>query len=267
MVRVAHRFITSSSAKDCRENSALVKFGFMCKRRYLSIVALFILASFSLLMVAQATQSGSSQQEARAAKSEAANPGNSNTLEIVKIVAAGIAFCVGLCQYRAAQRWKRVEFVAAEMKLFFEDEAVKAALAMLDWSQREIALHRHRDPNDHKTDWVTYEITASALNTDPDATYDPIQTPIREIFDAFLAHLERFESFVQAKVVKESDLDPYLHYWTRLLSGNDEKSPLVRQRLLPQLWTFVSHFRYTKVVKFVSRYHELTPELKTKARA
>jgi len=36
-------------------------------------------------------------------------------IEIAKILGALLAFAVGLRQYREAQRWKRVEFVASEM--------------------------------------------------------------------------------------------------------------------------------------------------------
>jgi hypothetical protein len=193
------------------------------------------------------------------------NLSSPGSLEIVKITGAAIAFCVGLWQYRGAQRWKRVEFVASEMKAFFNEESTKAALFMLDWSQKEIELYRHRDTNDHRKEWVTYAIVASALNTHPDATYNDVQSPIREIFDNFFASLERFENFIESGVVTEKDLSPYLHYWTKLLSGNDEKSPVVRRELLPQLWAFVSHYRYTKLLNFVNRYDKLVPELQAKA--
>ncbi|HEV7674773.1 MAG TPA: hypothetical protein VGQ12_09600 [Candidatus Angelobacter sp.] len=188
-----------------------------------------------------------------------------NVLEIIKVSGAAIAFCVGLWQYSRAQRWKRVEFVASEMKSFFNDESTKAAMFMLDWSQKEIELYRHRKPDDDRAEWVTYEIVASALNTHPDATYDEVQSPIREIFDSFLGSLERFESFIESGVVDQEDLRPYLHYWTKLISGNDEKFPLVKRKLLPQLCTFAAHYRYKKVLNFVNRYDKLVPELQAKA--
>src|SRR5437763_11822396 len=55
-------------------------------------------------------------------------------------VAALIAFIVGLAQYRHAQRWKRAEFVAKEIKELKSDPAIRNALLMLDWNERYIEL-------------------------------------------------------------------------------------------------------------------------------
>ena len=51
-----------------------------------------------------------------------------------------IAFLAGLTQYRRAQRWKRAEFVAGEMKEFKADPWVRNALLLLDWNERAIDL-------------------------------------------------------------------------------------------------------------------------------
>ena len=182
-------------------------------------------------------------------------------VELMKMIGGGLAFLIGLWQFRRAQRWKRVEFVAGEAEKFFNDESVKAALAMLDWSQKSIALFRYRDPNDTRLIWVTYQLVAGSLSTNPNQTYDSKSTAIREIFDRFLTSIERFENFIQAGVVKESDLRPYFHYWTNLLSGSDKKSPRVTAELLPQFWRFVTHYGYGKVVHFVKRYDNLATEL------
>jgi hypothetical protein len=49
----------------------------------------------------------------------------SERIEFAKIAAGAIAFALGLWQYRRNQKWKRLEFVAGEMKIFFDDPAVK----------------------------------------------------------------------------------------------------------------------------------------------
>ena len=59
--------------------------------------------------------------------------GFSNWLEILKLLGAGVAFGIGLNQYRKSETWKRLEFVAAEMRAFYDDAAVKLAMGMLDW--------------------------------------------------------------------------------------------------------------------------------------
>src|ERR1041385_5454237 len=50
------------------------------------------------------------------------------------------AFLGGLMQYRRAQRWKRAEFVANEMKDFKADSMVRNALLLLDWNERAVLL-------------------------------------------------------------------------------------------------------------------------------
>jgi hypothetical protein len=44
-----------------------------------------------------------------------------NQLKMAALLGASAAFMVGLIQYRKAQRWKRMEWVAKEMDVFFAD--------------------------------------------------------------------------------------------------------------------------------------------------
>jgi hypothetical protein len=37
----------------------------------------------------------------------------------------------------SSEAWKRLEFVAAETKTFYDDTAVKAAMMMLDWRKKK----------------------------------------------------------------------------------------------------------------------------------
>jgi hypothetical protein len=62
---------------------------------------------------------------------------------------------------------------------------------------------------------------AAALGTNPEARYDKTQSAIREIFERLLEFLARFEGFLEAGAVKERDLNSYLDYWMKLISGND----------------------------------------------
>jgi hypothetical protein len=58
----------------------------------------------------------------------------------VALLGTGVAFVAGLVEYAGAQRWKRSEWVAQEMRQFFGDEAVRRALLMIDWGEREITF-------------------------------------------------------------------------------------------------------------------------------
>jgi hypothetical protein len=176
-------------------------------------------------------------------------------MDIAKIVGAGIAFWIGLQQYRRSQLWKRLEFVSAQMKIFFDDSAVRATMQMLDWRKKDIQLFKARGEDNEV--WVTvyYELVAIALGTDPAKHYDDEQSAIRDLVERFLEYLARFEGFLRTKVVEPQDLDPYLDYWVKLLSGRDDHSPEVTRLVLPSLWKFIDYYGYQDVRRFVNRYH------------
>lgn len=186
----------------------------------------------------------------------------SNWMEILKLVGAGVAFGIGLQQYRKSETWKRLEFVAAEMRAFYDDAAVKLAMGMLDWRRKEVALYKYREENDFARVTVDYAIVANALGTDPDKTYDKVHSAVREIFERLLEFLARFEGFLAAGVVKQTDLDPYLDYWIKLIAGQDAHSPEVTQQVLPSLWKFIDFYAYRDVRRFIGRYELVRfPEL------
>jgi hypothetical protein len=120
----------------------------------------------------------------------------SNWMDILKLVGAGVAFGIGLQQYRKSETWKRLEFVAAEMRAFYDDTAVKLAMGVLDWRRKEVALYKYRGENDFGRETVDYAIVANSLGTDPDKTYDKVHSAVREIFELFLKFLARFEGFL-----------------------------------------------------------------------
>lgn len=187
----------------------------------------------------------------------------SNWLETLKLVGAGAAFSIGLYQYRKSEAWKRVQFLADEMKSFYDDPAVKLAMGMLDWRKKEVPLFRHRGGKDaDDLVVVDYALVASALETDPTLTYNKNQCAIREIVERFLEFLARFEGFLATGVVNRDDLVPYLDYWVKLIAGQDAHSPEVTKQVLPSLWKFIDFFGYRDVRRFVGRYETVKfPEL------
>ena len=188
--------------------------------------------------------------------------GFSNWVEILKILGAAAAFWIGLSQYRRSEAWKRLEFVAAEMKTFYDDAAVKLAMGMLDWRKKEIALYKYRGENDFAREVVDYAIVASALSTEPEKKYDKVHSAVREIFERFLEFLARFEGFLATGVVEQTDLNPYLDYWIKLIAGRDSHSPEVTAQVLPQLWKFIDYYGYRDVRRFIGRYETVAfPEI------
>ena len=187
----------------------------------------------------------------------------SNWIEILKLVGAAAVFWIGLSQYRRSEAWKRLEFVAAEMKCFYDDVAAKLARGMLDWRRKEVALFKYRDEDDFDRVTVDYPTVAVALGVDPEMKYDKVHSAIREIFERFLEFLARFEGFLATGVVKQADLSPYLDYWIKLVAGQDSHSPELTAQVLPSLWKFIDYYGYRDVRKFIGRYETVVfPELK-----
>lgn len=64
-----------------------------------------------------------------------------DALDTIAIVGTAVAFAWGLWQYGNAQRWKRLEFLAGEIKIFDADPLVLVSKQILDWNDRDIFLN------------------------------------------------------------------------------------------------------------------------------
>src|SRR2546429_6752456 len=62
-------------------------------------------------------------------------------LKLLGLIGAAIAFLAGLQQYGKTQRWKRVEFLANEIKELLADRRASLALSMIDRTSTEYRLN------------------------------------------------------------------------------------------------------------------------------
>jgi hypothetical protein len=140
----------------------------------------------------------------------------------VKIAGAALAFGIGIYQYLRAQKWKRREFLAAQIKDFENDRKVQAALTMLDWSGRKIAFF----PDTATTPLalkVDDKLLCSALVPHEAVEgYRTHEALIRDCFDRLFDGLVRFSNFVEADLISLDELRPYLRYWMRSISGTKQ---------------------------------------------
>lgn len=151
-------------------------------------------------------------------------------------------FFIGLRQYARAEKWKRTEFLAGEMRAFFADLEVRNALMMIDWAPRRINLYQveSRDPKQYPI--VTRELQISALL--PHTSLKPFdsdgetvtaeksgktsgrhagcktcftqdEAKIRDTYDRFLDHLERIAAYAKLDLIGPAELDPHLGYWLK----------------------------------------------------
>jgi hypothetical protein len=167
-------------------------------------------------------------------------------LKIAGLSVTAVAFTSGTYQYWKAQRWRRAEFVAQEIRSMKADRLVQAAMLMLDWDGREIELNPDQpDPQKH---WVvvTQEMVVSALRRhDQGPPFASHEAKIRDAFDRFLDYLERFNQFAEAGLVRASAFEPYLRYWCALIA--DE-----RRAVSPALWAYMDFYGYRGVQRLLS---------------
>lgn len=140
-------------------------------------------------------------------------------LKALGLLGAAVVFAIGLFQYRRAQQWKRAEWVAQEMKQWFADPLVQAALLMIDWGSRRILLYPGRENVGERYVRLNNDDVARALmlrSERPDS-FSELEADIREAFDRALDGLERFYAYVETGLVELDDLEPYLKYWAVIL--------------------------------------------------
>lgn len=157
-----------------------------------------------------------------------------NTLDFLLKLSGGAGalylFILGLKRYTKDQIWKRNEFVANEIKEFTSDNVVKNAMYILDWGERYIELFPNKQDYDARFVKVDRKILKTALqyhglrlkesNKD---RFTSTEVAIRDTFDHFLSYFERYNQFIEAGLLTEEELRPYLDYWVRTISSNMEE--------------------------------------------
>jgi hypothetical protein len=158
-------------------------------------------------------------------------------LSIAGYLGAALAFVVGLRQSRRGDYWKRSEFLATEMKLFFDDARVGAALTMIDWGVRRVK--QIPSPTDPRGILVTRTLQCEALRphtmlnsggasdtvgsddvvlSSDSGSFTPDQAAIRDAYDRFLDGLDRFGNYLTGDLLSVRDLKPYLDYWVNSIA-------------------------------------------------
>lgn len=158
----------------------------------------------------------------------------------VGVLIAGSTFTSAVYQAIRAQTWKRKEFVAEQMASFFANPSVKAVLLMLDYSEREIDVPRGPGADKWASLRIDQGLLAAALlphelrdrtrkrpKCDPDAViqgrpdFSPEDGLIRDAFDVVFDRLDTFNAFIEAKLIKLDDIQPYLMYWLESIADTD----------------------------------------------
>jgi hypothetical protein len=176
-----------------------------------------------------------------------------HTLTALALLGAAMAFVAGLAQYKRAQRWKRAEWVAQEMKGFLGNPHVDAALRMVDWSTRSVLLFPFKEGAERFV-VVSAEETIAALRPHgEDCAFTKKEAAIRDAFDVLCDGLERFESYIRSGLITADDVEPYLDYWGKHLR-RDSSDPKLRR-----IREFMEHYGWDGAGNLLDRFRRPGP--------
>jgi len=139
--------------------------------------------------------------------------------DVLKLIGALTVFALGLYQYAQAQKWKRREFIAAQIKEFEANKDIQIMMTILDWTDRKVYFPSEAggDPVELRVD--DQVLCSALLPHEAAGRYDRYEVLIRDRVDRFLEMLVRLENFVDARLISVDELRPYMHYWIKLIAG------------------------------------------------
>jgi len=185
-------------------------------------------------------------------------------------------------QYRRAEKWRRAEFVAKEIKEFESSPGVRNVMSMIDWTKRRINLSQ--DPSLAAAGWpeIDRAILWRALLPHPIKGGDPAwldtaatttlvdgenerarfssqEAAIRDTFDGFLDYLERFGNFIASSLVTSKEFKAYLGYWIDDLATDQGDSDDAKWRCV--VLTYVHFYKFSGVQLLFREFgHDIEPD-------
>lgn len=189
------------------------------------------------------------------------------------------AFSFAVFQYRRAEKWKRIEFIAKEIKEFESDPVIQNALLMIDWGARRINLFLLPNSTGKDSIKITRDIQWKALLPHPlkkehseyrtfgsseeeiksedyqedyhKKTFTTKEAKIRDTYDAFLTRLDRFATFIQSGLISLEELKPFLNYWIDAMTQNEHAEDATwRFTLL----SYIHFYNYSGVQFLLERF-------------
>jgi hypothetical protein len=173
------------------------------------------------------------------------------TVQLFTLIVGVIGLCKAIVEYTKAQRWKKAEFLAKEVKEFFADTNVQRALLMLDWNIVYIPLFEN-EIEGKKTFLFEDNMLISALKHHNESDFNSEETVIRQTIDEFLFKLGMFQNYIDSKLIAKKDIEPYLSYWINLIGdiNTDRKAA----QCFKQLWNFINYYEYKAVIKLLKSF-------------
>jgi hypothetical protein len=150
----------------------------------------------------------------------------SDAIGAVSAFGAIIGFFWGIRIYFASERWKRSEFVAAQIKEFHSDKINESVLRMMDYDPARVDLFPHK-PNEARYVNVSLAAFVNAIAKEQYNTDEEFQ--IRQYFEHFLTSLSRLNYFMNSGAIKPNELCADFRYIVSLMDETDATARKMKQ--------------------------------------
>ena len=182
------------------------------------------------------------------------------SVSLLSIGGAICAFAFAFLQYKRGEQWKRLEFVAKEIKDFESDPGVQNAMLMIDWGERKINIYLIPNPQSKDFVKINREIQWKALlphvikrqfpeYRDPEcegnARFSLKEARIRDTYDAFFTRMDRFATFIRSGLITSDEVEPFIAYWIEEITKNSNREEDSAWRCT--LLTYINFYNYSGV--------------------
>lgn len=182
-------------------------------------------------------------------------------LKYLPQIVSAIALVFAVIQYKAAQKWKRLEYAATVLSKINTDEDLILAVTFLDWRQRDICIPKRFLGNPEEDTFFkhTHLRMAEAFDLqnreklnehgDIDLKNDysnTINFVYVETFDKFFSYLEQINSFINMGLIKIEDVSVLNYLANRIYSIKANGKPVFRD--------YLEHYRYDGVLNLINNH-------------
>lgn len=169
-------------------------------------------------------------------------------LTIIGLFLTAIALIINANEYAKAQTWKKLEFLAKEVKSFFDDKYVRRALLLLDWNGIDLQLEPGEMYDGQNNVLINDTILQTALRHHskvPGGKFLPKEVLVRKIFDEFLFQLGIFNQYLESGLMDINELRPYLEYYIHAMGQLENGRKDIET--ISQIWIYIDTYGYTEV--------------------
>ena len=133
-----------------------------------------------------------------------------------------ITLSKAIWEYKVGQNWKKSEFLAKEMKIFFDDQRIKLVLRMLDYNKSKVKLESG------ETVINDVDLINALQPHNLKSHFTITEMELRDLFDYFFDKLSTFNIYIESGLISDAELYLYIKYYLEILSTNKSKPEPLR---------------------------------------